>query len=235
MREGRGVFFALLDSDDVWLPDFLAAQMDVFKRMPATDVVTSNAFNLGGRRDGEPLHPVVAGFPSIAVLDMIQREDAVCIMSVFRRKVFETVGGFDQNLLRSEDYEFWIRAAQRGFHFVENPQPLGRYRRRPESASSDELAMLDAIVQVLKRTRQAGVSHVEIAAIDRQLARLRERQVLERAKRSLLSRQYQQAAQEFDTLSGIRRNFESRVIAQASRWLPAMLRWAYRTKSALRV
>ena len=48
MREARGAYFALLDSDDVWHPTFLAAQMEILNRLPGVDVVSGNAYNLGG-------------------------------------------------------------------------------------------------------------------------------------------------------------------------------------------
>ena len=48
LREARGRFFALLDSDDVWMPTFLETHVALFDRF-GVDVVTNNALNLGGR------------------------------------------------------------------------------------------------------------------------------------------------------------------------------------------
>jgi glycosyltransferase involved in cell wall biosynthesis len=236
MQRARGQYFAMLDSDDVWLPAFLSAQMGVFERMPATDVVVGNAYNLGGAQDGRPLRPVSSECRSISLLDMIEHEDAVCIMSVFRRSVFEATGGIDERLRRSEDYDFWLRAALLGFRFIENPEPLVRYRRRADSASANEIAMLDAIIGVLDRTgRKNADRHAVVAAVDRKIATLRERRLLTSAKANLLRREYAAAAGDFDRLSGMRQSLASRLIAGASRRAPAVLRLAYQTKSALRV
>ena len=45
-------------------------------------------------------------------------------MTVFRRRVWETIGEFDERLATNEDYDYWIRAAARGFRFARNPRPL---------------------------------------------------------------------------------------------------------------
>jgi GT2 family glycosyltransferase len=236
MKQARGAYFAFLDSDDVWFPEFLASQLAIFQRRPATDVVTGNAVSLGGKLDGQPLNPPGTECRPVSLLDMIEDEALVTVMSVFRRGVFETTGGHDEGLSRSEDYDLWIRAAQLGFRFVQNPQPLAQYRRRPDSLSADELAMFAAIIQVLTRAREhCAASPRVVTAIDRKLARFEEARVLASAKTNLLGRRYHAAAREFDRLHDLRRNVESRVIAAVSRHVPGLLRLAYRTKTALKV
>ena len=234
MRQAQGAYFTLLDSDDVWHPTFLAAQLEIFQRSPDVDVVTANAFNLGGAFDGQPLSSIAPECRPIALIDMLERENAVCIMSVFRRAVYDTIGGFDERLCCSEDYDFWIRAARAGFRFVQNPVPLARYRRRANSASADEIRMLEGIVTVLRSARghcsESGVT----AVIDRQITRFEGQRLLARAKADLLSRRFGSAAHEFEALFGLRPSFVNGVMARASRHVPAMLLWAYRAKSAIR-
>src|SRR5829696_5216274 len=50
LRHARGDAFALLDSDDLWDPGFLAAQADVLRARPDVAIVTANARYLGGAR-----------------------------------------------------------------------------------------------------------------------------------------------------------------------------------------
>jgi len=235
MRHARGAFFALLDSDDIWHPTFLQAQMEILRRLPDVDVVSGNAYNLGGGFDGQPLSSIALDPRPIRLIDMLEHENAVCIMSVLRRTVYDTIGGFDETMKVSEDYDFWIRAALAGFRFVQNPVPLADYRRRADSASSDEIAMLQGIVRVLRRTR-AGCADLPdaVAAIDRQVARFEEQRLLARAKANLLCREFASAAHEFDALFGLRPSFVNGVMARVSRYVPSVLLWAYRTKSAIR-
>ncbi len=126
----RGRFIALLDSDDVWMPHYLAEQLALLERFPDQAIVTANAINRGGPLDHRPLWPDAWGWRKLTLRDLILEENAVCIMSVFHRAVVDRVGGFDPAFTGNEDYEFWIRAANAGFGIVQNLRPLGSYRRR---------------------------------------------------------------------------------------------------------
>ena len=45
------------------------------------------------------------------LLDILEREDSVSIVTVFRREVVTKVGAFNETLRRTEDYDLWVRAA----------------------------------------------------------------------------------------------------------------------------
>jgi Glycosyl transferase family 2 len=235
MANSKGNLIALLDGDDEWDPRFLAEQLAVFERMPHIDVVSGNAFNRGGPSDGQPVRRWPVEVRELRIRDMVEREDTVFIMSVFRRIVFETTGGFDASLTRSEDYDFWLRAASAGFRFAANPAPLGYYRRRPDSASADELAMLQAITNVLRRLEPSALDEDTRAAIHRVLDELDSRYLTARAKASLLAREYGAAARDFHALSRLRGN-SSRYAALAllSRACPGLLRSMYKARKAKR-
>jgi Glycosyltransferase like family 2 len=232
MAKARGLYFALLDSDDLWDPTFLAAQIALLEQS-TVDVVTSNAYNLGGALDGVPLAPVTESCHRISFLRMLEHEDAVCIHSVFRRAVYDAIGGFDEQLRRSEDYDFWLRAARAGFSFLHSPAPLAYYRRRVDSASADQAAMLEAVATVLRRAREACLdSPPALAIIDRQVRRFEAGRFLAQAKFHLLRGEYRAAADEFEALAEANPTLVNRTVARASRYLPGPLLWAYRTKSA---
>jgi hypothetical protein len=170
----RGSYFALLDSDDLWMPDYLEAQLATLQRNPGADVVTANAINYGGHRDGTPYWPSSTEIRPLTIAEIISREDAVCIMSVFRRRVIERAGLFDERFRGNEDYQFWLRAALTGSQIIADFTPRGYYRRRPDSVSSDERRMLGGIIAVLLETRsQCAVGSAEVRAIDAQLTRFR--------------------------------------------------------------
>src|SRR4029077_7147341 len=104
--------------------------------------------NLGGTADGMPIKRVGAGgVIDLTLLDLVRADDSMCILSVFRRRVADTIGGFDPVLQGSEDYDFWLRAAAAGFRIGFNRTPLGYYRRRPNSVSADVTAMLRTIAR----------------------------------------------------------------------------------------
>jgi teichuronic acid biosynthesis glycosyltransferase TuaG len=186
MRQARGRFFALLDSDDGWTKDYLAEQLSVFRQFNDVAVVTANAINVGGALDGKPLWPLTSGIQRLTLLDILQQEDSVCIMSVFRREVFDTIGGFDSKWKGNEDYHFWVRAAFAGFQVLRNAKPLGLYRRRPDSESADDLRMLRGAIGVFNEIDMMCVGRpIERAATRRQLAAFRKRLILTSIRESV--------------------------------------------------
>lgn len=235
LAAGRGRFYALLDSDDVWVPTYLAEQVAQLDRHPEIAIVSANGFSRGGPLDGRPLWAETSGVHEVGLHDVLTNDLAVLVMAVFRREVFERIGGFDPAYTGNEDYEFWIRAANAGFRILQHRRPLVHYRRRPDSLSSDEIRMLRGMIGVLQSAAQRrGPIERERDAIDRQLAHLREEMVRIQMRSSLAARDGRTAALSLKTLSELR---GSRALALAARvtmaW-PQLLLGAYGLRRALR-
>lgn len=155
MSAARGAFFTFLDSDDAWDPEYLASQLEVFRLHPETALVTGVARFRGGSHSGRPMRAFTPGYPVLGLRDIIRDDTSVFIMTIFRRAVFEAIGGMDETQWRSEDYEFWLRAAVAGFVFRRNARPLGHYRVREGSLSQNTLDMLRGILQSYTKVRPA--------------------------------------------------------------------------------
>jgi len=234
IAHAQGSYFALLDSDDLWHPSFLDAQIRILTSESAVDVVTGNAYNLGGARDGQPVNPAGTSCRELSLREILEHENSVFVMSVFRRAVVERIAGFDERLPLNEDYDFWIRAAHAGFTFVRNPVPLGHYRRRPDSISANEIQMVTGIMRVFRKAQELCADRPrELAVIRKQLARFEQERLLASAKANLVGRNFAAAADDFNSLFDVRRDFLTAAIARMSRHLPAALLWAYRVKCAL--
>jgi glycosyltransferase involved in cell wall biosynthesis len=233
MRHASGAVFALLDSDDAWMPGFLAVQMRQLDLDATVGVVTGNAYYRGGPMDGRPMRPLVTTSRRLTLNDLIADESAVCIMALFRREVVDRVGMFDERLRMNEDYQFWLRAAHAGFAVVQTPQVLGYYRRHAASVSAQELRMLEGIMSVLRDVRVwCHDRPTERATIDAQLARLADRRDLTRGKAALLDGAFDEAAQAFSAVFQRNRSLRMGAVAAACRVLPRALRWTYRLRSA---
>jgi len=108
LAEARGEFVALLDCDDVWLPDKLAAQLDVMRYHPEVGVVHTDFESVDergtvletvrARHSGEPLVQAFCGghvtLPSTLLI---------------RRMVLDKVGLLNPDLYGSEDSDLTIR------------------------------------------------------------------------------------------------------------------------------
>jgi glycosyltransferase involved in cell wall biosynthesis len=231
----RGRYLALLDSDDLWLPQFVERQLEAFEAYPDVAVVSGNLFNLGGPWHGQPYRPMTAEPTHVTFLEMIERESAICISSVFRREVYEAIGGFDEIFRRNEDYEFWLRAAAAGFKFLQTPEPLGWYRRRPDSVSADEPKMIQGVLTVYQKTRAlCRDGSREQRALDVQIARF-ERELLKlTAKTSLRAGAYARAADEFQALAARDPRLSTKLLAAVSQCAPRMLYRFDRWRTSIR-
>jgi glycosyltransferase involved in cell wall biosynthesis len=201
MRAARGAYFAFLDSDDAWDPPFLEQQLAHLRRYPDTALVTGVARFRGGPYDGRPMRPFRPGYPVLTLRDIIGDDTAVFIMTVFRREVFETIGGLDELQWRSEDYNFWLRAATAGFVFRRNPAPLGHYRVRHGSLSQNTVDMLRGLLLSYDKVRPAcPPASPERAVLDAQVARFERELLLAQAKLALERRAFGEAAQHLRVL-----------------------------------
>jgi glycosyltransferase involved in cell wall biosynthesis len=230
MRSATGQFFAFLDSDDRWHPRYLRAQLDVFALHPDTGLVTGNGWFDGGPFDGAPTRPLATGYPELPLPVLIAQESSVFIMTVFRRAVFDTIGGFDERQWTSEDYDFWLRAAMAGFKFRRNPEPLGWYRVRGNSLSRNRQRMLAGLLQTFTKAR-ARCEGEPRRLIERQIARFESELLLEEAKTAIERSDFAAAAGKLRTLHA---RTGSRVVS-AFTWLlthaPAAAALAYRLRS----
>lgn len=231
MRHARGDYFALLDSDDVWESGFLEAQMALFASDPRLDVVTGNAVFLGSRKHGQLARRCPDTRPDPTLETLIADEEAVFIMSVFRRRVYETIGGFDETMRTNEDYDYWLRAAAAGFRFGRNPLPLARYRRRDDSLSASEPRMVSGILRVYEKARTYCPEHGEARRlIDAQIARFREHRELAEARVALARRDYPAAARALNALTSMRPSLRNRAAAFLARYAGPALATAYQLK-----
>jgi glycosyltransferase involved in cell wall biosynthesis/2-polyprenyl-3-methyl-5-hydroxy-6-metoxy-1,4-benzoquinol methylase len=225
LRAARGALFALLDSDDVWEPEFLTAQVATLDARPDIDIVTGNARYLGGPDHGRSARPHPDDRPQPTLGAILSDEEAVFIMSVFRRRVFESIGGFNEQLRTNEDYDYWLRAAHAGFQFLRNSSPLGWYRVRGESLSSDQLRMVNGILRVYRDfLPRLTPGTPEAETLRRQVLRFEAEALAPSARRGIHPRHLNN--RDFlRALFVLRGRPRKRIAAAMARYAPSLFRW----------
>lgn len=135
IREARGRFIALLDDDDIWLPEKLEVQRTYIEENPACPAVTCwvTAFF----RD-KPDDLWVQFGPNPIRLSQALNEWYWAVPStlMIRADALRAVGGFDPRFRECEDRDFMIRFCAAGFRIEGVPQSLVRFRRAGQSSLS---------------------------------------------------------------------------------------------------
>jgi glycosyltransferase involved in cell wall biosynthesis len=231
LAQSTGAYIAILDSDDAWTPSYLASQIEILETRRDVDIVTANAWFLGGAQTGRTAGPTPDPRPDPDLRQLLRDETAVFIMSVFRRRVYEAIGGFDESFRSNEDYDFWIRAAVAGFRFVRNDRPAGYYRRRDDSLSADELRMLKGILRVYEKTRQTILDRpAELAILDAQVERFETELMAAEARRALETGDHAGVKHYVLALHRRRGGAVLGIASMMAKWAPGLLSRAYHAK-----
>jgi hypothetical protein len=150
VREATGEVIAFCDADDLWAPGMLAALVDMLLADETIDVARGHAQVTQLTAAGQPGVPI--GSPHEAYPHYIGA-------AVYRRRVFEQVGAFDERLRFGEDSDWAQRASETGAHTV-RLDLVTLYVRRHEmnmtrGRSHVELGTLRVFKQMLDRQRAA--------------------------------------------------------------------------------
>jgi glycosyltransferase involved in cell wall biosynthesis len=139
LRRCRGEFIGCLDSDDVWLPGKLAAELDIFRTMPAAEVIISDSEHWHEDRLALPSRFVKTGvstqsgnpefLPAFPPLWVRRSLVSTCCLT-FRKTALDRLGPipFDVSLDGNEDWDFEIRLYHSS-KVVVCPRILAKVRR----------------------------------------------------------------------------------------------------------
>jgi glycosyltransferase involved in cell wall biosynthesis len=166
IRHAQGDYIALLDSDDLWLPEKLEKLVNHLERSPQVGVAFSRSafIDEAGNPLGTYQMPKLRGItaPYLLCRNPIGNGSAPLI----RREVFEDIKYeailyetledfyFDDQFRQSEDIECWIRIVlQTNWHIEGIPDALTLYRVNSESLSANVMKQLDSWEKVIEKTR----------------------------------------------------------------------------------
>ncbi len=200
IRTARGEYVALLDSDDFWMPNFLARQMQILQADPAIDLLYSNGVIIGDvAYAGRELMSMAPSDGPITFERVVSAECTVltsCV--VVRRQTVIAAGLFDERFRRSEDFHLWSRLAFRGARIACHRDVLVQHRRREGSLSDDRLAMAEAAIDVLQDLETSlPLNEAQTARVREHSARCRAFIAFDEGKRMFMAGQYDAAVNAF--------------------------------------
>lgn len=142
ISKAMGEFILTLDADDKYETTFMEKALGVMRNNSGVGVVSSWGIRFIDNKQFGEHHP-----KGVNLKDFLFGNAAIGT-SLFRKKCWEEVGGYDENMKKGyEDWEFYIRVCQLGWavHIIE--EVLFFYRQHPVSMRTAALKSYDAEIK----------------------------------------------------------------------------------------
>jgi hypothetical protein len=225
IRAARGKYVALLDSDDIFVPDHLENMVTVIEEK-GLDLLYCDSFEV---QNGIPKGPMFDHNRQVGpvTFEKLLREDCCILTStvVALRQTMIDAGLFDERYRRCEDFDFWLRMSLRGakMDFIRR---VGVERRElPTGFCADLQLMLDARIEIYRKTSMSlPLSDARQELITSMMAWHKGSWQTELAKRYLREGRYPEARAAADKAAALLQDRRSRRVALAV-WIAP---WAVR-------
>lgn len=153
VRSSKGEWLAFLDSDDEWLKVKLQKQVDFLRERPDLRLIHGEELWVrnGKRVNQKKIHQKFGGF-------IYEKCLPLCLISpsavMIERKLYEEMGGFDEEFIVCEDYDLWLKITSLyEVGFVPDPI-IYKYGGHEDQLSQKYFAMdlwrIKAMLQILK-------------------------------------------------------------------------------------
>ena len=154
IRATTAEWIAFLDSDDWWMPEKIQLQVDALQRSPGTAVAYTSAWIISQDGTREMVRAVEpAGlWPAMRHSNLITSSSSVMV----RREAVIAEGCFNESLAVGEDWDLWIRLAQK-HTFAVVSEPVTAYMITPNSLSQDPQRTIADTERMLEGTLLCGL------------------------------------------------------------------------------
>ncbi|CAG0930426.1 partial Putative glycosyltransferase EpsE, partial [Planctomycetaceae bacterium] len=130
----RGIYIARMDGDDVALPERLARQVAFLDAHHAVGLLGTGFMYIDGSNAVQGVEPVFATDAEIRARLLIHNCFGHGTVMV-RRTVLDSVGGYDEGYRFAQDYDLWLRIAER-YEVANLPEFLYCWRKSGVSVSA---------------------------------------------------------------------------------------------------
>lgn len=172
LTEASGEFVLFLDADDRLLPEAVEIGLRELRAAPAAEMAAGTWKLIG--EEGEPLPAAAPEVPAEAYPALLES----CFIStpaavLYRRRLFEQIGGFDPTVSASADYDVYLKTAAR-FPVRLHGELVAEYRRHGANMTRDPELIMGAELAVLERQAPAVQGQPPLqAALEAGIARSR--------------------------------------------------------------
>ena len=146
LAAATGEFIAFLDHDDLW-PSSRHARL--LEALLANDEIDCVVGRLRLRMEQDAI-----SLPQLADMDGRLAANLSLCTALFRRRILDLVGGFDEDMRFCEDSDYFMRLTERNYHVVLCDIDALIYRRHSTNATCDVAGAEDGVMQLIRRRRK---------------------------------------------------------------------------------
>lgn len=168
IRAAKGNLVALLDGDDIWMPEYLEEQVKYLREHPEYDLVYCNARFFGDSiYDGMEYMKLCPSDGEATSAAIISRRCHVFVSVMARKEALAAIG-FDEGLRSCEDFDCWIRFTAAGHRIGYQRGILVLYRKHKASLSANPTWMAEHNIKVLSKSLSLWPPEAEEARLLRE-------------------------------------------------------------------
>jgi glycosyltransferase involved in cell wall biosynthesis len=149
VRECKGSYVVFLDADDRLRPEAVRCGLRSLEVHPDCAIAVGDHVFISAA--GSLLANSTKVCPGHSHYEALLKSNFIEVISsvLFRRSIFDEVGGFDTTLAAAEDYELYLRIA-RARRVCCHPAIVAEYRKHEANTSLNSELMLTTTLQVLR-------------------------------------------------------------------------------------
>jgi glycosyltransferase involved in cell wall biosynthesis len=235
IRIGRGEFYAQLDADDQWTPEYLEVQLGILNDNPDVALVYPNANIIGDDSDVEIEFMTMS--PSEGEVNfetLVQQKCIVMTCVTARMKAIRDAGMFDESLRSCEDFDLWLRIVMNGSKIIYHRRPLAIYRRHEGSLSSDRVWMIRHLLAVFEKSASTfDLTPTELEILKEQINSNRAMLRLFEGKRALSTGGASAALDHFKEANEHLRSPKLSLVIVLLRHVPRLVIWGFTGRERL--
>jgi cellulose synthase/poly-beta-1,6-N-acetylglucosamine synthase-like glycosyltransferase len=229
MRHAFGQYLAFLDSDDLWLPDFLNELVQFLEQHASVGMVCADCVYFGDPKwegvSWRSLDPIEEPLTFEKLLPTLG--GAFASFALLRRETVAKVGLFDVDTRILEDYIYWLRLLYSGGKLAYFGKVLGKRRVHLGSLTYDPDVVLTHAAQALQKlSGYLAPNSAEAGLVQKELAAVGSRFCLREGRHRLQQSDYAGALEWFRNANSAVPSKKLQLTALSLRWFPQWTRWA---------
>jgi len=157
VKKANGDLITFIDADDVWVKDKLEIQTNLMNKNPDVEVIIGLLL----------LTPILSK-DELYRMDLAKKKGAFATQlgsSLIKKHVFEKVGMFDEQMLMSEDVDWFYRLREQNINVMVHKEIVEFYRLHDQNITNDKpltnFYILKAYKQSLDRRRKSGMKVIQ--------------------------------------------------------------------------